>query len=133
MKAKAVIFLPVVFFAAMLTSAENLIVNPRLVPDKNGKVPGWIVVRGTASAKDGFTEIAPSSPGKGFVIFQRLKAKPETDYLLEYDYRSPGLADCKIYCEEKRKDGSGRVRYRSFSSGRASAPAVRSRKSRASM
>ena len=64
----------VLLFAALLPAGENLIVNPRLIRGQNGKVTGWIIARGTVTAKEGFTEIAPSDPGKGFVVFQRLKA-----------------------------------------------------------
>lgn len=123
MRPNTIFFLLVLFSAALLPADENLIVNPRLIFGKDGKAAGWIIARGKVSAKNTFTEIASAATGKGFVVFQRLKAKPDTDYLLEYDYRSPDGTGGKIYCEEKRKDSSGHVKYRSFSSGRAFAPA----------
>ncbi|MBR7103443.1 MAG: hypothetical protein IKC65_00710 [Lentisphaeria bacterium] len=115
------LFFAVALFGGYVLCAQNLISNPLMKAGKNGRITSWTVASGKVQSFEKHAAVFPV-PGKGFVIFQKIKALPDTDYVLEYEYRSKNGDGCRIYCEEIRKNAEGRSVYRSFSSGRPAAP-----------
>ena len=112
-----------IFMVNSLLANENLIQNPYMLKGKDGKIANWVIPQGVITNHKTLVQVAAKDPDKGITLFQNLKALPNVDYLLEYDYRSLTGADVRIYCEEVRKDAvTKKSKYKTYFSGRRSAP-----------